>query len=154
MSATVPTRKRRVMTPTEKQGMEQIVQEEKGDKTETADFYPTEKAILGDSDQVKRLKKELRDGDPGTLNKYEKVQLEERAKKLKAWLQKNMCSQKQVTLRASKDGVQSLDFRKSVSQMARLEMSAEFQEVAKEYKNIMRMLGRPEEANLEEIRPD
>ena len=78
---------------------------------------------------------------------------ENRAKALAEWLAKKMVPRKLLGLRLEKDGSQTLEFQKTAKRMSEGEMSAEFQKMAEEYKNLQRELGRDEMANLEEIRP-
>ena len=64
-----------------------------------------------------------------------------------------MLPRKYVGGRISKDGVLDLQTQKSVNFMAKFEMGHEFQQKAQRYKYLMSVLGRPEERNLENIRP-
>lgn len=146
-------RPRRILSSAEKEEFNRIIQHEKEAKTETEKFYPGPQMAVGDSEQVQRIKKTLKEGEPDSKTKWDKARLEKEANVLKEWLQKNMVSRAQTLLRPSNNGSQSHDFRKSANQMASREMSAEFQKAAERYKYIMRELGREEEANLEEIRP-
>ena len=154
MSAKTQMRTRRILTPTENENFEAQIAQDKADKTEDEKFFPGAQIKPGDDDQIKNIKRTLRNGQPDTINKWEKSALEKRAAELKTYLSSHMVPRTHIGLRESSGGVQDYQFRKAVSSMAKEEMSAQFQEAAQEYKNIMRQLGRPEDANLEEIRPD
>jgi hypothetical protein len=148
-------RPRRILTPTETESFEKIISENDRDKIETDEEYPLPQLLKGDDGQIKSIKRVLKEsGDSDSLNEHQKMKLEDRGKQLKEWLQKCMIPKSHIGLRPSKDGVQNYDFQKAKNDMAMKEMSSEFVQVAEEYKNIMRTLGRPEEANLEIIRPD
>lgn len=144
---------RRILTPTEVEGFKDLISSDKAMKTETDEFYPSV-PNMPKSEQIKRVEKTLSDGEVDSINKWDKNKLEKRAAELKEWLVKNMVPRSHIGLRISKDGVQSIEFQKAKNFMAQKEMSSEFQKMAIEYKNIMRRLERPEEANLENIRPE
>ncbi len=144
---------RRVLTPTETQGFNDAIQDHEGRGKEGEMTYVVEGHKTNDP-QINRMKGLLKNSNIGGLNKSEKAAKEARSEVLKKWLRGMMVPRSHISLRPQKDGVQSYEFRKAASHMAEKEMSAEFQNVAQEYKNIMRELERPEEANLEAIRPD
>ena len=155
MNTTLKKKQRRILTPTEKEKFEERLQEDKADRTETESTFPGEVRFPGVEDgQISRIRKTIKEGEPDSLNKYERDKREKRAVFLKSWLIKHMVPKSHVHLRAQSGGVQNPEFRRAVDEMARVEMSPEYQKVASEYKNIMRELGRPEDANLEFIRPD
>lgn len=145
--------KRTVLSPEKTKNLKDMVEQDRLDKQETNQFY-TLPAGQQKDDQIKRVEKVLKESEPDSLSRHERDQMEKRARDLKAWLQKNMNTKGQVRLRPNDGTVQSYEFRRAVSDMVKHEMSAEFQQRAQEYKNIMNQLGRSEEANLEAIRPD
>ena len=145
---------RRILTSTEKENFEEMVQAEKEVKTETDQFYPGPQMESGDSEQIQRVKRTMKAGEVDSQNRWERQEKEKRANKLKELLQRRMVPKSHIGLRASNNGVQSYEFRKAANSMAGEEMSAAFQRDAIEYKNLMRELGREEEANLESIRPE
>ena len=107
-------------------------------------------------DRVKKSYRaaELDDGIRKLRTRSEKKLLEKRGEQLKAWLVAHMVPKSHVRLRAQSGGVPDPEFRKAADAMSRGEMSPEFQSVVQEYQNCMRLLGRPDDANLENIRPD
>lgn len=145
---------RRILTPTETEKFNDAVTQEKEDQRETDFVFPGESRATLPNEQINRIKRTLKDGQAVPLTKAEKLAREKRVALLKEWLQKSMVPKSHVRLRSQAGGVQDPEFRKAVDEMARREMSTEFQTVAQEYKNIMRELDRPEDANLEYIRPD
>lgn len=147
------TTERRRLTPTEKENFEDLVITEKAQKTETEQFYPLAQSGPGDSDQVKRVKRTLASGEIEPLSEHEEAAYEKRAEEIKEYLILHMVPQSHIGLRPQKDGSQSLEFIKAKNSMAKEELSPEFTKAAQEYKNIMRQLGRSDEANLEYIRP-
>ena len=154
MNTTLQKKQRRILTPTETASLENAVQQDKEDKIETATTFPGASRFNVEDVQMKRIQKTLADGTPEPLSKAERLIKEKRSDVLREWLSKRMVPKKGVRLRSQSGGVQDPDFRKAVDLMARGEMSPEFQQTAEEYKNIMRELGRSDEANLENIRPN
>lgn len=156
MNTTLQKKQRRILTPTETQKFEEAVHTDKDDRQETEFTFPGEsRQGIPTDEQMKRIQQALKDGKAETPeNKREIAKLEKRAAVLKEWLQKSMVPKSHVRLRSQSGGVQDPEFRKAVDEMSRKEMSSEFQTVAQEFKNIMRTLGRHEDANLEYIRPD
>ena len=149
-------RPRRILTPTEKENFEKLVNESKEDQIETNQFYPGSQIKGKEDDQTKRAKQLLKDGQADSISKYERNKKEERRKQLTEYLSKHMVPRSHVTLRPSKDGVQSYEFRKATNFMAEKEMSVEFVQAAEEFKSISRELY-PEDrdqSNLESIRPN
>lgn len=154
MNTTLKKTQRRILTPTETEKFEEAIEQDKSDRKETEFTFPGESRAGSPDLQLQRINRALKDGRPELPNKHERLKLEKTAVQLRDWLQKSMVPKSHVRLREQRGGVQDPEFRKAVDEMARREMSSEFQTVAQEYKNIMRILGRPDEANLENIRPD
>lgn len=149
-----PTR-RRILPPDEKQGLEDVVQHEAAVKTETDEMFPGSQVSKGKSDQVRRIEKTLEEGKMEEPDgKVARNRLEKRAKELADYIIPNLVPRKYLGLRPSKNGVQDLDFQKATQHAAYKEMSPEVCNAAQEYKNIMRMLGREEMANIEHLRPE
>jgi hypothetical protein len=154
MNTTLQKKQRRILTPTETEKFNEAISEDVKDQKETEFTFPGPSRMNVVNEQLGRIKKTLKEGQAEPLSKSEKQARERRIVTLKAWLQRNMVPKSHVRLRSQSGGVQDPEFRKAVNDMAKREMSPEFQQVAQEYKNIMRELERPEDANLEEIRPD
>ena len=153
MNTSTVRRQRRILTPTETQKFEQQVLENARDGKETEQFFPGEdRAGIADK-QVGNIRTQLKNNTPRPLTGAEKNEREKRLVFIKEYLVKNMVPKSGVVLRQQSGGVQNPDFRKAANLMAKSEMSPQFQALAQEWKNICRELGRPEEANLEYIRP-
>ena len=149
--STINTR-RVILSPTETKRIKNTVAADAADRVETDLMYPLAGAKKDDS--IKRMEKALKDGEPDSISSGERNLLEKRAKVLKSWLEKKLVPRSHTRLMPNDGGAQSYEFRKAVNALMKDEMSTEFQQIAQEYKNIMRQLGRPEEANLESIRPN
>lgn len=148
------TRERRILTSTERENFEKVLKENESDKKETDSFYPMDVLVEPGVDaQERRIKSALKKGEPEPLNAYKKQELEKEAKQIGEWLSKNMVPKTGVNQMPSNNGVQNTDFRRAVNLMAKKEMSSEFTTRSSRYKNIMRLLGREEDGNIENLRP-
>lgn len=150
---TAGRRERRVLTPTEVEKFQRQVSEDAQDRKETDQFFPGEDRAGVANSQLDPVKAQLKNNAPKKLTEYEKQAMEKRLKELKEYFLKNMVPKSGVMLRQQKGGVQDPDFRRASNLMASVEMSQQFQVFAQEWKNICRDLGRPEDANLEYLRP-
>lgn len=144
------TKTKRILTPTETQGLKERVEQDTP-QPETEDHFSL--PVSGATLSQKKMKYVLSQGQPGSLSREEKLKKENRVKILTEWLAKRMVPRNLLGLRLEKDGSQTLQFQKTAKKMSEEEMSAGFQKIAEEYKNLQRELGRNEMANLEEIRP-
>lgn len=99
--------------------------------------------------------KALRDGQPDSISKHERVKMEKEEKELAEWCSKRMVPVEDVQLRPSEKGVSTPDFVRAVNHMSKNEHSPEFMEKANRLKNIRRQLNPddPMAGNLEHIRP-
>lgn len=143
----------KVLTPTEVEGLQRELDENAADAKETDMTFSPNKQYSGETNAVmRRYRRVLERGKPGSLSKNEKIRLERQIKMDREWLQRNMVPRSHAMLRAGPDPA----FRKAVNFMAQKEMSREFQKVAERYKNNARKLwpDSPEMANLETIRPE
>lgn len=109
----------------------------------------------GNQKVLDRKIKALKDGDPGSLSKAEKVRLEKREKELIGICRKRMVPQEDVRMTPSERGTSNPDFSRAVNHMAKNEHSQDFLKLAHELKNIRRRLNPedPQAGNLEAIRP-
>lgn len=99
--------------------------------------------------EIKKKESILRAGSPQFTN-VQRGRLEAQAKKDRAWLRKNMGSQKMGQLK-HKPG--DPDFENAV-QVAMFTQSPAYAKVANRYKNTMRIISDdPRDSNLENIRP-
>ena len=149
----IPPSQRRIVSPTEKAEMKRIINENEAMSKENEFTYPAGHADGGGNDaQVRRVKQTLSQGDTDSLTPQEKQRMENRLKEIIPWLKKNMVPKNAMGLRRLDENNQpNEEFNKARNFMAEREMSAEFQQVAQEYKNICRALGR--DSSLEVIRP-
>ena len=150
---TTPPNQRRIVSPSEKADMNRIIKENQAMKTENEFTYPGGHAEGGGNDaQVRRVKQTLIEGDTDSLTPQEKQRRENRLKEIIPWLKKNMVPKNAMGLRRLDENNQpNEEFNRAKNFMAEREMSPEFQQVAQEYKNICRELGR--DSSLELIRP-
>ncbi len=143
----------KVLSPTEVQGLETQLRDHEEDRKETDGSYSPDRPNSDDADPtIRRYKRVLQRGKPGSVSKQERYKRERQMEVDKEYLQKMMVPRSHVTLRASADP----EFRKAVNFMAKQEMSSEYQTVAQRYKSNARLLypDSPELSNLETIRPD
>lgn len=154
MNTETAQRERRILTSTESAALTKVVSDQKSDGKETDQFYRPDIAQADGTDaQARRAQQTLRRGEPEPLNKHEKQALEDEAGKLKEWFISKMVPRSGVSQRQTVNGVQNYDFGKAVKLVVDVELAPDYQRNAQRYKNIMRMLGREEDGNLESFRP-
>lgn len=156
-----PRLSRRILTPTEREGLEKnlgrIATDKRGDlegvprRLRGAIYKSGEETTDAMDADERRIKRALSQGARDSLSAGERTQLESTAKQLKESLAKRMVSKKDMELRPG-----SVDFRRAVNRVAGQEMSQDFAKDASAYKNIMRQLhpDDPDASNLETIRPE
>lgn len=149
-------KERRILTPAEKEGLEQRRREMEEDTNTPANrnlYIPERVNDPMERQTAAREARVLREGEPDSLSRAARIKKEQRAKIDREWLQKHMVPKSHVNLRAS---ASDPEFRKAVNAMAKDENSREFQEVAQRHKNDMRELhpNDPHLSNLETIRPN
>lgn len=147
---------RRILTPAERESMTRRIAEHDED-TKTGGnpniYIPERSNDKAEQASIDRAKRVLENGEPDSLNRSEKVKMEESNKIDIKWLQERMVPKSHVNCRPGPD---QNDFRRAVNEMATKENSREFQIVAQRVKNRMRELypNDPHLANLETIRPN
>ena len=146
-----PYNKRKILTPAEKQSINERIGDRQEDLVDSASHYNPENLRVNDPIQDASHEREqtvLKNGEPEPLNKHEKNQVEKRLNQNLDWLKKSMVPKSHINL---KPGTDDNSFRKCVNEMAGKENSRQYQEVAQRCKNDLKLLGR--DSNLESFRP-
>lgn len=146
------TQPRRILTPTEETAHKERIGEEMNERRETETHYPVGGRV-GITPQALKMQENLKASEnEKNLSENQKRDFEKEAKTHKEWLKANMLPRKYLGAKISKDGVMDMQTQKHVNHMAKVEMGSEFVERAQRYKYLVRALGRPKEANLENFR--
>lgn len=154
-------KQRRLLTPTERDGIRREIGEIENDRAGIMEGVPHR--FLGGIDQdvkgderlldkrQKRLQSVLDVGTPEPIARSERVALETEEKRLRDSLQSRMITRKMMQLRPG-----TMEFTKARNALAKQEMSAEFSRDAASWKNIRRRLDPedPDVSNLEQLRPE
>lgn len=154
--------KRRIMSPTEREGLNRELQTIATDRAGMIEGVPRRMQQFMNPEgaevnrgvldaREKRIRNVLAEGAPDSLSAAERTKLEADEKAMREKLVARMLPKTLMRLRPG-----SLDFTKARNLLAKNEMSAEFNRDAAAWKNMRRQLdpNDPDFASLENIRPE
>lgn len=111
------------------------------------------KLMGGSPEQTRRIQEVLNDTEPDSINRWEKSKLEAKEKELKAFITENLVPARLARVMPGSPVTLDPEFQKAISHMAKVEMDPKFVQVVEAWKNILRQLGREDDADMEFLRP-